>query len=186
MTRLEVGGTERIYNEPFVDTGGSLATGLATATGRLTRLDGQYWNGAGYQVAPFDFPMAERDVVGDPGVYEFDLSAVAGQISEEQHLVLIDAGDATVVNRRQRGEVSVGGWLTNLLAIPSSVWAEVVADPGGAGSAAALLQVSRKLLANRVVVNAAGTLVTVYEDDDVTPAFTVALTADRLERSRIG
>lgn len=41
----------------------------------------------------------------------------------------------------------------------------------------------RKVTTNRVVVNATDTLVTVYEDDDVTPAFTFTVSLDRRERT---
>jgi hypothetical protein len=41
----------------------------------------------------------------------------------------------------------------------------------------------RKVTTNRVVVNASDTLITVYEDDDTTPAFTFTVTPDRRERT---
>jgi hypothetical protein len=41
----------------------------------------------------------------------------------------------------------------------------------------------RKVTSNRVVVNAADTLVTIYEDDGSTPAFTFTISGDRRERT---
>ena len=41
----------------------------------------------------------------------------------------------------------------------------------------------RKVTTNRVVVNAADSLVTIYEDDAITPAFTFTISSDRRERT---
>jgi hypothetical protein len=41
----------------------------------------------------------------------------------------------------------------------------------------------RKITSNRVVINGTDTLVTVYEDDNITPAFTLTVSSDRRERT---
>lgn len=160
MSAIRLGDTEPI-GALFLDETGAGVTGLSPVVVIRRAADGTFWDGAAYQATPTNLALAEVSAANAPGEYQYDFTP--GSAGKHFWTVFAAAGGppypANVVGPVQPGEVDVGGWVDGV-------------------------DLLRKLQSNRCVVNAAGTLVTVYEDDDVTPAFTLTVTADRLERSR--
>ena len=70
-------------------------------------------------------------------------------------------------------------------AIADAVWTEILATHDAAGNAAEGVEKVRKLTTNRAVVSGDNQTVTIYEDDDSTPAFSFTITADLRDRTPV-
>ena len=69
--------------------------------------------------------------------------------------------------------------------IADAVWTEIIATHDSAGTAAEGLEKVRKVTTNRVIVSLDNQTVTVYEDDDTTPAFSFTISSDLRQRDPV-
>lgn len=67
--------------------------------------------------------------------------------------------------------------------IGEAVWTAIIVTHDSAGTAAEAIEKIRKLTTNRAVVSGDNQTVTIYEDDDSTPAFTFTVSADLRDRT---
>lgn len=109
---------------------------------------------------------------------------------DELQLVVLNA--AGVVSRRITGYLNTNGAFTVDPALPFTpalndrilVLARTASAALDAAVVAAIEKI-RKVTSNRVLVNATDTLVTVFEDDGSTPAFSFTISADRRDRTPV-
>lgn len=117
--RVVTGDTEEIRAR-FVDDALAGVIGLSPTVLIWRVSDGQFWNGAGYQVAPAPQAMAAVDATNLPGVYAYPFDTSAGASSEE-HGVLASTTSSAVINPAQEGSIHVGEWVDTLLADTDSL-----------------------------------------------------------------
>ncbi len=149
--RVEKGTTERIV-ATFVDSAGALLGGL-TVTVRVQRAsDGHFLNGDGtWTAAPATEHVAAKiDATNRPGEYAFLFSMPD---TTDEYDIRFDGG-TTAANRYQFGSI------------------KAVADAEGD------LHVAKAVLANKQKQDIATGVVTVMDDDGVTPLLTLTPTVD--------
>ena len=142
------------------DQTGTAVTG-ATVTCRIRQADSdQFWDegATAYSSTPDDIALTEVDSSDAPGEYRFSWDLSQAGIVSEPHIVKFTSSTTGVANIPQFTVVQVG----------------TIGDA---------IERIRKVTTNSAISNSSDTLVTVYEDDGTTVAFTFTISADQRTRT---